>query len=292
MSTNTHTCYSLLLIVCYLLGNLSGCTFKRIHRTKNIAYTQFQSRVYTKEQQHLNVFAPRRQGKNLKKVLIFMHGGSWNSGKKATYNFLGNRLARKNVVAVIIDYPLSPKANYAQMATAAASAVKWTKENIKNYGGDPHNIFVAGHSAGGHLAALITVRHQYLDSLGLENSIKGTILIDAAGLDMYGYLQEEKLPTGHTYLQTFTANPTEWKEASPLYHLHPSMPPFLIYQGGNTYPSISKSNEKFVKALRAMGLPPQYQVLKGKKHIPMITQFINSRNPRYQEIITFMQTTK
>ncbi len=291
MPTNARTCSYFLLIICCLLGNLSGCTFKRISKTKNIVYTTFKTAASI-ENQHLNVFAPRRQNKNLKKVFVFIHGGSWNSGNKATYSFLGNRLARKNVVAVIIDYPHSPKANYSQMAVAAADAVKWTKENIRNYGGDPHNIFIAGHSAGGHLAALITVRHQYLDSLGLENPIKGTILIDAAGLDMYGYLQEEKLSAGHTYLQTFTANPMAWKEASPLYHLHPGMPPFLIYQGGNTYPSISKSTEKFVKALRAMGLPPQYQVLKSKKHIPMITQFINSRNPRYREIITFMQTPK
>jgi acetyl esterase/lipase len=179
------------------------------------------------------------------------------------------------------------------MAVAAAQAVVWVKNNIKPYGGDPDKIFVSGHSAGGHLAALLAIQNEYFYSLGLPNPIKGAILIDAAGLDMYGYLQEQKLAPGHTFLQTFTADPAVWKQASPLYHLHPHMPPLLIYRGENTYPSIIKSNEKFVKALASfIGTAPRYHVLQGKKHVPMITQFFFSWNPLYQEIINFMQTVQ
>jgi len=281
--------YYLFFTISYLLfSSLSGCAFKKINRFRNITY----SHSKPNQSQQLNLFTPHRQAGNLKEVFVFIHGGSWNSGKKSLYSFLGSRMARKGVVAVIISYPLSPGANYNQMAKASASAVKWVKENIQEYGGNPDRIFVSGHSAGGHLAALITVRSAYFDTLGVENPIKGAILIDAAGLDMYGYLQEEKLPANHTYLQTFTAHPTIWKAASPLYHLHSRLPPFLIYRGENTYPSIIKSNEKFVKALREFRPELPYQVLKGKKHIPMITQFIRSRNPLYEEIITFMQTAK
>ncbi len=199
-------------------------------------------------------------------------------------------MARKGAVTVIIEYPLSPAANYNEMAIASATAVNWVHSNIMKYGGNPEKIFVSGHSAGGHLAALITVREEYFDSIGVESPLKGAILIDAAGLDMYGYLKEEKLPEGHSYLKTFTSDPKIWKEASPMYHLHNGMPPLLIYRGEKTYPSILKSNEKFIKTLKPYVPSVNYKVLKNKKHIPMILQFFWTWNPIYDEIIEFMKS--
>ncbi|MEO6584129.1 MAG: alpha/beta hydrolase, partial [Ferruginibacter sp.] len=206
----------------------------------------------------------------LKPVLIFVHGGAWNSGNKSLYNFFGNRMARKGIVTVIPDYTKSPKANYNQMATEIAAAVLWTKKNITAYGGDSNRIFISGHSAGGHLAALITIKKEYFEKLQIHNPVKGLILIDAAGLDMYGYLKEENFEEGNTYLKTFSANPATWKAASPLYFLHKDMPPMLIYRGGKTYPSILKSNEKFIDSLQKVNANFTYHVQPGKKHIPMI----------------------
>jgi dipeptidyl aminopeptidase/acylaminoacyl peptidase len=241
--------------------------------------------------QALNIFTPGKK-KELKNVLIFIHGGNWNSGNKSLYSYLGSRMARKNVITVIIDYPLSPKANYHQMATSAVTAVQWVQHNIDRYGGDPNRIFVSGHSAGGHLAALITLQKEYFNKLNIPNPIKGCILIDAAGLDMYGYLKEENKGEGHTYLQTFTSDPEEWKKASPIFHLHEEMQPFLIYRGEKTYPSIIKSTEKFVKVLSTLTPTPRYYVLKRKRHIPMITQFLWTWNPLYKEITDFMKAQR
>lgn len=237
--------------------------------------------------QTLNIFSPRKPVD--KNVLIFIHGGSWRSGDKNLYTFFGSRMARKGVVTVIINYPLNPVGDFNDMAYASATSVKWVYENIDQFGGDRNKIFVSGHSAGGHLAALISLRDQYLDSVGIKSPIKGAILIDAAGLDMYGYLMEEKKPEGHSHLKTFTPNPSEWKKASPLYHLHKEMPPFLIYKGEKTYASIHKSNDKFVKALPNYTSNVNYKVLKRKKHVPMITQFFWTWNPRYDEILHFMK---
>lgn len=273
-----------------LLFSFSGCAFKRVSRSKNITCLPEDS-TNNIAAQKLNVFAPHSHH-SLQEVLIFIYGGNWNSGKRSLYSFLGNRMARKDVVTVIIDYPKSPKANYDEMATDAALAVKWVKENIGRYGGDPDKIFIAGHSAGGHLASLITVRNKYFDKIGMVNPVKGAILIDAAGLDMYGYLKEENFAEDNTYIQTFTNNPANWKEASPLYHLHKGMPPMLIYLGEKTYPSIKSGNKKFTDSLKSLGYHPLYHILKGKKHIPMITQFLNSCNPRYKEIIEFMRKEK
>jgi acetyl esterase/lipase len=275
-----------LIIVAFSL-TISSCTFKSITRYKNISYQESNLAAKTTTQE-LNIFAPRRRA-SLKDVLIFVHGGSWKSGKKSLYSFFGSRMARKDVVVVILDYPLSPQATYTAMATSVARGVQWVSQNIEQYGGNPKKIFISGHSAGGHLAALVAIRNEYFDSLKIKNPIRGIVLIDAAGLDMYGYLQEEKFPDNHTYLTTFTHDPQQWKEASPLYHLHPNMPPMLIYRGEKTYQSILKSTEKFIKALKEYDRQPRYYVLKGKKHVRMMTQFFRPRNQRYGEIIEFMK---
>ena len=269
-----------------VLLSFASCAFKSVSRHKNIVYVSADSNKDLAAQK-LNVFAPGKN-KTAKPVYIFLYGGNWNSGNRKLYSFFGNRLARKGIVSVIVDYPKSPKATYNDMAIDVATAVKWVKENITKYGGDSSKVFISGHSAGGHLAALVTVKKNYFDSLGLKDPIKGLILIDGAGLDMYGYLKEEDFEEGHTYLKTFTNDPAQWKASSPLYFLHNNLPPMLIYVGGKTYPSISESNEKFVKALPAFNAKFEYKILKGKKHVPMIFQFLNSYNKHYKEIVGFM----
>ena len=281
-----------LIVLIILLGafmlTLSGCSFKRITKSKNIVY---QKADKTSTEQQLNVFAPKKHSEP-KNVLIFVHGGNWNSGKKSQYNIIGGHWAKKDVVTVIIDYPLSPAADYAAMAISVAKSVKWVKENISQYGGDPDKIFLSGHSAGGHLAALLATDEHYFKNIGLEKPLAGLILIDAAGLDMHGYLTEEKFEKGNTYLNTFSNDPKTWKEATPLYHLHHNMPPMLIYRGGKTYPSILKSNEKFIAALQPYAPGTPYHIQKSKKHIPMITQFFNPWNARYGEILEFMKMAR
>lgn len=275
----------LIIALVTLLSTFSSCAFKTINRSKNVEYLP--AGASGNEAQMLNIFSPKKNTV-LKDVLIFIHGGNWNSGKPSIYNFFGARLARKEVVAVIIEYPLSPKATYKEMAFATAAAVTWVKQHIAQYGGNPEKIFISGHSAGGHLAALVSLDNSYFDSLATGNPIKGTILIDAAGLTMYDYLHAENFEQGHTYLNTFTNDPVQWKKASPVNFVHRGMPRMLIYQGGKTYPSIKEANEKFVQAVQQYAPSTPYYILKGKKHVPMILQFFWSWNPHYKTIIDFM----
>ena len=275
----------LFILFAAALLTLSGCTFIGNTAHKNIVYAKACGKI---PDQQLNIFEPNKPVKP-KDVLIFIHGGNWNSGQKSQYSLIGRNWTKKGIVYVIIDYPLSPAATYEQMADYAARSVKWVKENIQHYGGNPDRIFISGHSAGGHLAALIAIDDQYFQKLGMENPVKGLILIDAAGLDMYGYLLEENLSKDHTYFKTFTADQKTWKEASPLYHLHKGMPPMTILRGEKTYPSIVTSNEKFIKAMHEFAPETPYEILKNKKHIPMITQFFNPWNKRYDQIHHFME---
>lgn len=271
------------IIVVFLLNS---CAFKSVSRHKNIVYRPADTIRHIPQQQ-LNVFAPRRHAEP-KKVLIYLHGGSWRSGRRGLYNFLGNRFARKDIVMVVAGYPLSPEADYTDMLKAVAMAVKWTKQHILEYGGDPDQVFISGHSAGGHLAALLAMNNDYFRQAGLTDPLKGVILIDAAGIDMYNYLREQKLPEDHSYYNTFTHDPAKWKAASPVYHVNSNVPPMLIYVGERTYPFIRKPNEKMAAALQAAGVEVTFKVVKRKKHVPMITQFFNTANSRYKEIRLFL----
>lgn len=286
---NSQTRVSLIIILILFgafLLTLSGCTFSGNKAHKNIIYAKGSGTI---SDQQLNIFEPKKPN-SPKDVLIFIHGGNWNSGRKSQYSLIGRNWTKRDIVYVIIDYPLSPSATYKEMAEYSAKSVKWVKENIQNYGGNPDRIFISGHSAGGHLAALISIDDQYFQKLGMANPIKGLILIDAAGLDMYGYLLEEKLPKDHTYFKTFSSDQKVWKDASPLYHLHKRMPPMTIFRGEKTYPSIVSSNEKFIKAMQEFAPETPYEIIKGKKHVPMVTQFFNPWNKRYNKIHHFMES--
>jgi acetyl esterase/lipase len=239
-------------------------------------------------QKQLNVFAPRKASGD-EPVFVFFYGGSWNSGKKEIYNFFGNRLARKGVVTVIVDYPLSPDYQVHDMAKSSAQAVKWTKENIKDYGGNRDKIFVSGHSAGGHLASLITIREEYFDTLGMNSPIKGAILIDAAGLDMNWFLKEMDYKPGTSYLKAFTDSPQVWKDTSPIYHLDSEDPPLLIMMGERTLPGIEKTTARFMEEYKKLVPEPKYHLQERKKHVPMIAQFFYTPNKAYQWILDFME---
>ncbi len=244
----------------------------------------------TLPEKQLNIFSPKQaDGQN--DVLIFIHGGSWNSGNKDIYDFLGNRFAKKGIVTVIIDYPLSPEYQVHDMAKASSQAVKWVHENIQDYGGNPDKIFVSGHSAGGHLASLISVRDVYFDSLNVENPIKGTVLIDAAGLDMYWFLNEMNYPSGNIYLEAFTENPAVWKDTSPYYYLNENTTPMIILMGGKTLPGIELTTSRFLEEYKKYEPEPNFHLQKGKKHTPMIVQFIYTPNRAYKWILDFMEET-
>ncbi|MGO4906468.1 alpha/beta hydrolase [Flavobacterium sp. W20_MBD1_R3] len=233
----------------------------------------------------LNIFVPSKSNSTARPVLIFIHGGNWNSGRKGTYDLLGRNFARKGIITVIPNYTLSPNANYDDMAIQIASVIQWTKEHISQHNGNSTKIYITGHSAGGHLAALSVMNPKY----GIETgTIAGIILNDAAGLDMLHYLEENPPTDKDDYSTTWTSNPQQWKDASPIYFLNKNTPPLLIYVGDKTYNSIKIANNRFVAALQ----PFQSHVTPirlNKKHVPMVLQYFSPWSNRFDEIIAFMK---
>lgn len=232
----------------------------------------------------LNVFTKRKISEEKKPVLIFVYGGNWNSGSKDIYGFLGRNFAKHDVVTVLPNYTLSPKVNYDTMAKQVAEAIKWTQKNIDEYGGDPSQIYLTGHSAGGHLITLATLNPKYeID----PESISGIILNDAAALDMKHYLENNPPTEKDDYLSTWTNDPANWKDASPIYFLNEKSPKFKIYLGSKTYQSIDTANRRFLAELHKYQPNVTFNML-NKKHIPMVIQYFWPWSKRYDEIVEFI----
>ncbi|MEJ7558063.1 MAG: alpha/beta hydrolase [Pedobacter sp.] len=223
-------------------------------------------------------------------VLIFVHGGSWSSGKKDIYWWLGRNFARKGVVAVTINYGLAPDNQYGQMANDCATAVKWVVNHISEYGGNPKRIYLMGHSAGAHLAELINSDPQYFKALAIANPIRGVILNDPFGLDMREYLtQAEKDNNYFDFLRTFTKDQETWTKGSPLNYVSNVHNPHLLFYGEKTYPAIQIQTERLNKLLLEQKVPQEMHVIKNKKHVGMITQMIFRFNDLYDYALTFIK---
>lgn len=105
----------------------------------------------------LDVFpaATANQGQGAAPVMVFIHGGYWRSLDKADHSFVAPAFTRAGSCVVIPNYALCPAVTIEQIVLQQVQALVWVHRNIVQYGGDPSRISVVGHSAGGHLAAMM-----------------------------------------------------------------------------------------------------------------------------------------
>ena len=87
-------------------------------------------------------------------TLVYIHGGYWQMGDKETYRFIGDALLASNFNFVLVEYTLAPEVRMDDIVSEIYTAIDWVIENIGEYGGDPQQVFICGHSAGGHLTAM------------------------------------------------------------------------------------------------------------------------------------------
>jgi acetyl esterase/lipase len=124
--------------------------------------------------QKLDVYVPKNVRSNAK-VVIFFYGGSWRDGSKTDYRFVAQALTSRGFIVVLPDYRVYPAVTFPAFVEDGASAVRWVRENISTYGGDTNQLYLMGHSAGSHIAALLTLDAHYLIAVGLDrNDIRAT----------------------------------------------------------------------------------------------------------------------
>ncbi|MBL8658680.1 MAG: alpha/beta hydrolase [Rhodospirillales bacterium] len=132
-------------------------------RNENLAYGPL-------PRQKLDVYVPV-EAKRPFRVVVFFHGGGWKSGSKDLYRFVGQALAKRGFVAVVADYGLYPDVQFPEFLSDSAAVVRWTRNNIADYGGDLDHLFLMGHSAGAYNAAMISVNPAYLANEGLTPEV-------------------------------------------------------------------------------------------------------------------------
>src|SRR5687767_318825 len=109
-------------------------------------------------------------------VLMWIHGGAWSMGDRAWFGEIGRRFAEEGIGLAAISYRLSPKVKHPAHVEDCARAFAWLRANIARHGGDPGRLFVAGQSAGGHLAALLATDPSWLRALQVpDGAIRGVI---------------------------------------------------------------------------------------------------------------------
>ena len=159
-------------------------------------------------------------------VMVFIHGGAWRHGDKDDFSFgafgvysdFGSFYARRGVAVAVINYRLSPAVKHPEHVKDAARALAWVHKHIGDYGGRADRMFVAGHSAGGHLAALLATDDQWLKAEGLTSAaIKGVICLSGVF-----NVPDDILP------DVFGDDAEAHRQASPIRHVHAGMPPFLL----------------------------------------------------------------
>ena len=101
-------------------------------------------------------------------VAVFFYGGSWESGSRAEYAFAGQALAARGFVSVVPDYRLYPQVRFPDFLDDGAAAIRWVRDNIGQYGGDPRRIVLVGHSAGAYSAAMLALDTRYLRGAGVD----------------------------------------------------------------------------------------------------------------------------
>ena len=114
-------------------------------------------------------------------VAVFFYGGGWNSGKKEDYKFVGAALAERGVIAIIPDYRIYPEVRFPSFLEDAAQAVRWSRDNAANFGGDPNRLILIGHSAGAYMAAMLALDPRWLAPVGLVPQCDVTGWVGLAG---------------------------------------------------------------------------------------------------------------
>lgn len=118
-------------------------------------------------------------------VVVWIHGGGWRRGDKAPMQHKPQALVDKGFLFVSINYRFVPDVTLQQMMGDVAKAIRWVHGHARQYGGDPSAIYVMGHSAGAHLAALVCTDNRYLKAEGLPLAIlKGCVPVDVAAFDI------------------------------------------------------------------------------------------------------------
>lgn len=243
--------------------SISACSPRRVaelfllggdfHLTSSLAYGDG-------VRQRLDVYRPRSSRQSAP-VVVFLYGGRWQYGSKEEYRLLGDALTRRGVVAVVPDYRLYPRVRFPGWVEDAASAVRWVRDNIQRFGGDPGQIFLVGHSAGGHTVALLALDERYLKRVGVpRGAVRGFVSIAGPVATVWTDADVQAL-----------MGPREgWPETYPMTHIDGTEPPLLLLHGAKDKTVSAANSVRLAARIRERGGCARAIVYRGLNHVGIV----------------------
>ncbi len=240
---------------------LAEFTATQVKASRSIVFKKNGSRVL-----HLDVYEP--QDKKSRKTLLFFHGGGWRTGHRNQHVALAQALAKKGYRVFLAEYRLSTEALYPAAMLDAQSALIYLHHHAQKLHIAPEQIFVAGFSAGGQMAALLgSVQDENL--FGKGQKIKGVIDLDG----ILAYIHPEsgegddrvRMSAATSYFgYSKTENPTLWNQASALHHVSKNDPPVLFINSGNE--RMHAGREDFRQKMKENGILTDVYTFAGSPH--------------------------
>lgn len=234
--------------------------------------------------QQVDVYRPAGVGASAP-VVVFFYGGSWRTGERAQYRFVGQALASRGIMTVVADYRLFPQVRYPEFLHDSAMAVAWTLREIAGFGGDPARVFVMGHSAGAYNAAMIALDARWLHEAGASPDMLAG-WIGLAG--PYNFLPITAADVKPVFDFPFTP-----ADSQPIAHVTAQSPPALLLAAPkDTAVNPDRNTGMLAASLRVAGVPVTSHVVDGVGHITLLAamaQPLQGLAPVLDEVSAFVK---
>lgn len=208
----------------------------------------------------LDIYRPEAAG--LRPVVVFVYGGSWSTGKRTQYRFVGQALAARGYVAVLPDYRLDPEGRFPGFVEDIAAAVAWSHRHVAAHGGDPSRLYLMGHSAGAYNVAMVAADPRYLATHGLD---RGTIagVIGLAG--PYDFLPFDSATTRRIF-----GHAEDLAATQPIRVADAATPPMLLLHGNDDDTVYARHSLRFADRLKALGVAAEAKLYPGIGHVGIV----------------------
>lgn len=216
-------------------------------------------------------------------IVVFLHGGTWQRGRREYYRFVGDALAERGVLVIVPDYRKAPQNPFPAFVEDAAAATAWARAHAAELGGDPSRLFLMGHSSGAHMAAMVGTDRRYLQAWGLQpGDLAGVIGLAGA----YDFEPSEDQRMEHRVFRSIH----EWARTQPVTFVDGDEPPFLLMHGESDRRVWIGNSESLARRLRAAGSPVTLRLLPGIGHIGLVNGFYSPRfSPALEESLAWMR---
>jgi arylformamidase len=246
-------------VVCWLLTAPTLAAEPQVRR--GIAYAEPKT-----ERQTLDVYFPA--GGENRPIVFWIHGGGWKRGDKTSVQRKPQAFTERGFVFASTNYRFAPDVTVKEMTGDVAKSIRWVHDHAREFGGDPHSIYVMGHSAGAHLAALVCTDDRYLKAEGLSISIlKGCVPVDVSVYDIPKRLSDTGVEPPAAVTDVFGESAELYRDLSPVTHVArgKQIPAFLILHVADR-PETKTQSHWFAQTLREAGVSAQVVAGEGKTH--------------------------